>query len=513
VARTESDTPTEVITPTLPHRTWRDLPPAPPTVEHPEAPTQPTPIVPGERADPAAPTSLPPRRRRRRWLVLVSVFVLLVGAVGVAVALQDDDEPTADAAEADSSTRGNGSEPVQHVAEVLGPSVVQLESDIGVGAGVVVEEGIVLTAAHVVSGTEEVTATSADGTAYNGRVVGRAPEKDLAVVALDAAEDLPAASLSDAPAEVGQQVVAVGSPFGFSQSVSAGVVSALDRELETPTGTLTGLIQTDTAINIGNSGGPLADLDGEVLGIATAIASASGGNDGVGFAVPVTDAAALLDEVREAGGVDAPTAPDDGRGPLGSLDDLLGGGLGGESPFGGENPLDGLLDEDALDQMLQDLEDTFGGLLDDPGAEVPELEELFDQFMSPPPPSGQGEVDESSQDVIELSPVPSSFAEASSRVQTRSDEDGVRREHQLVLDHTDGPVLVLAYEGDGAADAFEETDGDEVELAGNDVVVEDDGTTRRYAWMEADDLLVVIVAPAGVPEDDIELLIDAIEAA
>ena len=88
---------------------------------------------------------------------------------------------------------------------------------------------------------------------------------------------------------MGETAIALGSPFGFQQTVTSGIVSGLDRELESPVGTLTGLIQTDAPINPGNSGGPLADASAKVIGINTAIASASGGSDGVGFAVPVEE--------------------------------------------------------------------------------------------------------------------------------------------------------------------------------------------------------------------------------
>ena len=122
--------------------------------------------------------------------------------------------------------------------------------------------------------------------------------------------------------EVGETAIALGSPFGFQQTVTSGIVSGLDRELESPVGTLTGLIQTDAPINPGNSGGPLADASAKVIGINTAIASASGGSDGVGFAVPVEDATALMDQVEQAGGAEAPTVPDPGGSGGGLLDGL-----------------------------------------------------------------------------------------------------------------------------------------------------------------------------------------------
>ena len=164
---------------------------------------------------------------------------------------------------------------------------------------------------------------TADEQELTGRVVGRAPEKDLAIVAVTPSTDLVAAPLAEAGSvEVGETAIALGSPFGFQQTVTSGIVSGLDRELESPVGTLTGLIQTDAPINPGNSGGPLADASAKVIGINTAIASASGGSDGVGFAVPVEEAKDLMDQVEQAGGVEAPTVPDPGGSGGGRLDGL-----------------------------------------------------------------------------------------------------------------------------------------------------------------------------------------------
>jgi hypothetical protein len=145
-------------------------------------------------------------------------------------------------------------------------------------------------------------------------------------------------------------------------------------------GTLTGLIQTDAPINPGNSGGPLADAEAKVIGINTAIASMSGGNDGVGFAVPIEDFASLIEEVQANGGVDAPTipAPEDGssmQGLVPGLEDLF---PGLEDLFGpgGAQDLQDLPDlQEMLDQM-------FG-----PGAIPPELEQLLEELLSIPAPT------------------------------------------------------------------------------------------------------------------------------
>ena len=227
---------------------------------------------------------------------------------------------------------------------------------------------------------------TADERTFDGRVVGRIPERDLAIIALTDADNLVAGTIAEpGTVEVGEPAIALGSPFGFQQSVTAGIISGLDRELETPMGTLSGLIQTDAPINPGNSGGPLADAEAKVIGINTAIASMSGGNDGVGFAVPVEDFASLMEEVEANGGIDAPTvpAPED-AGSLGGLvpglEDLL---PGLDDLFGPEGP-QGLEDLPGLQEMLEEM----FGTSDIP----PELQQLLEELLGVPVPSqGEGE--------------------------------------------------------------------------------------------------------------------------
>ena len=246
------------------------------------------------------------------------------------------------------------------------------------------DSGLILTAHHVVSFSDEVTIRTADEREFNGRVVARVPERDLAIVALDDATDLVAATIAEpGTVEVGEPAIALGSPFGFQQSVTAGIISGLDREVETPMGMLTGLIQTDAPINPGNSGGPLADAEAKVIGINTAIASMSGGNDGVGFAVPVEDFASLMEEVDANGGVDAPTipAPDEAPGMnqlVPGLEDLLP-NLDELFPEGGQ----GLESLPGLEEMLEEM----FGASDIP----PELLQLLEELLGMPVPApGEG---------------------------------------------------------------------------------------------------------------------------
>ena len=201
-------------------------------------------------------------------------------------------EPGADALDAYSRT-------VTTVAELLRPSVANLRvrrrsrrgSGEGGGSAVVITpDGYMLSSAHVVEGTEgRATASFPDGRSFSTHVVGSDPLSDLAVLRADVG-DLTAAELGDADAlRVGQLVVAIGSPMGFHGSVTAGVVSALGRSLPTRSASMVRLvenvIQTDAALNPGNSGGALADGRGRVVGINTAVA---GG--GLGLAVPINDA-------------------------------------------------------------------------------------------------------------------------------------------------------------------------------------------------------------------------------
>jgi putative serine protease PepD len=171
------------------------------------------------------------------------------------------------------------------------------------GSGFVVDaEGDIVTNAHVVDGASAVSVTFSDGTKAKATVVGTDTATDLAVVRVSgvSASKLHPLTLGDSGAvAVGDGVLAIGSPFGLSETLTTGIVSALDRTITSPSNaTIGGAIQTDASINHGNSGGPLLDQDGEVIGVNAQIESDSGGNDGVGFAIPSdtvrTVAAALI---------------------------------------------------------------------------------------------------------------------------------------------------------------------------------------------------------------------------
>ncbi|MBD0282424.1 MAG: trypsin-like peptidase domain-containing protein [Thermoleophilaceae bacterium] len=179
------------------------------------------------------------------------------------------------------------------------------------GSGFVIDEqGTILTNAHVVSGAENVTVSfTEEGDAIDAEVKGVDASTDLAVLKIDPddVENLVAMPLGDSSqVEVGDPVVAIGNPFGFTRTVTTGIVSALQRQIEAPNGfPIRNVIQTDASINPGNSGGPLLDADGRVIGINSQIATGGGqGSVGIGFAVPINTAKSLLPELREGGEIE-----------------------------------------------------------------------------------------------------------------------------------------------------------------------------------------------------------------
>ena len=177
---------------------------------------------------------------------------------------------------------------------------------VGLGSGVIIDkEGYILTNHHVIEGASQIKVKLSDGREYEAQIKGVDPTTDLAVIKIDA-HNLPVAKLGDSDnLLIGQWVVAIGNPFGFAISnpeptVTVGVISALHRYLPaigSRSRSYDDLIQTDAAINPGNSGGPLVNLDGEVIGINTAIITTSGGYEGLGFAIPINKAKRILNKL------------------------------------------------------------------------------------------------------------------------------------------------------------------------------------------------------------------------
>lgn len=170
----------------------------------------------------------------------------------------------------------------------------------GVGSGFILsQDGYIMTNAHVVDGADEVTVKLADKREFKATVVGKDKRTDVAVVKIDAS-DLPAVRIGNVDhLRVGQWVAAIGSPFGLENTITAGIVSARKRE----TGDYLPFIQTDVAVNPGNSGGPLINMRGEVVGINSQIYSRSGGYMGISFAIPIDEAISISDQLRETGHV------------------------------------------------------------------------------------------------------------------------------------------------------------------------------------------------------------------
>lgn len=202
----------------------------------------------------------------------------------------------------------------QRVYAIVQPSLVLVETEVteesgetgeGLGSGVVIDAtGNILTSLHVVSDADAITVTFADGTTSEARLVVQQPENDIAVLRAIEPPDavVPAVLGNPGRVRVGDEAFAVGNPFGLTGSISAGVVSALDRTYNVPGSNqrLEGLIQIDAAVNPGNSGGPLLDRDGYVIGIVTGIVNPTdqGFFVGIGFAVPINVAASAAGAPR-----------------------------------------------------------------------------------------------------------------------------------------------------------------------------------------------------------------------
>nr|WP_145546259.1 trypsin-like peptidase domain-containing protein [Variovorax boronicumulans] len=285
--------------------------PAPPDAD--VGPTSPPPTA-------AVPAAAPPARKRwwsdprLLWatIVLLAAAALGAGTLALRPGARSLTQKDIDAAVMRTLETNVLPSPAAKAYAAIIPSVVRVmgfvkskdgkeEVEQGVGTGVViVDKGIILTNLHVVSGAQTIKVTFSDGMETTASVTGTQPENDLAVLqAHKIPDDMIAATMrSTADLMPGDQVVAVGFPFGIGPSTSAGVVSGLGRSFRSPEGkhVLTNLIQFDAAANPGNSGGPLVTMDGQVVGIVTAILNPSQQRTfvGIGFAVPIENAASAV---------------------------------------------------------------------------------------------------------------------------------------------------------------------------------------------------------------------------
>ena len=171
------------------------------------------------------------------------------------------------------------------------------------GSGFIIDsDGFILTNNHVIMNAEKIVVKLSDGREFEAKAIGKDPKTDIALIKIDAAGKLPTVSLGDSDKlQVGEWVLAIGNPFGLDQTVTAGIVSAKGRIVGA--GPYDNFIQTDASINPGNSGGPLVNMQGEVVGVDTAIFTRSGGNIGIGFAIPINLVKDLLPDLKSKGRV------------------------------------------------------------------------------------------------------------------------------------------------------------------------------------------------------------------
>jgi putative serine protease PepD len=254
---------------------------------------------------------------------------LLGGAVGVGAweALDDDPSAASTLAEGTATPTAIGRAAASSLAELYrrtAPGVVEIETgglDEGfdpfspdqepaepraTGSGFVIDdEGHIVTNQHVVGSADTVTVRFANGDEAQARVVGADPSTDVALLDLQGDRDVTPLELGSTESlQVGDPVAAIGSPFGLEGTLTSGIVSALDRDIRAPNGfTIDGAVQTDAALNGGSSGGPLLDSAGRVVGISSQIESRTGGNVGVGYAVPVETVQRVVDELLQSGEV------------------------------------------------------------------------------------------------------------------------------------------------------------------------------------------------------------------
>jgi S1-C subfamily serine protease len=264
-----------------------------------------------ERSATPAPPETPTRRGvlRSSAALVVLVSALVAAVIALPVALWAGNRAAAEhtqaplVAQGDSGRNGSAAE----IARAVGPSVALVDVTTAQGraegsAVIYRSDGYLITNNHVVEQANEVTVTLPDGTSAPARVVGTDPATDIAMLKIRET-GLPAARLASTTPQVGDRVLAVGSPFGLAGTVTEGIISAAGRTVDTPNAPLTNMLQTDAAINPGNSGGALVDDQGQVVGINTAILSPSGTNDGIGFAIPIGYASNIADQLITHGSV------------------------------------------------------------------------------------------------------------------------------------------------------------------------------------------------------------------
>ncbi|MEN3608451.1 trypsin-like peptidase domain-containing protein [Plantactinospora sp. ZYX-F-223] len=298
-----------------------ELTAAPPGLGRPRGPGFVSPALDAWPA-PAAPVGVPERepaagaaRWRRTLLAGLAVVALSAasGALAGGYVAADEPPPAAELAgpppatplsPAPAPSGGPVPNDLVGAAATALPGVLSVRAGRAGGSGFAVDERHVITNSHVVAGATTVSLVGQDGRRLSAEVVGRDPGSDIAVLRVSSAGALRPLRLAAADVRVGEPVLAVGSPLGLSGTVTAGIVSALDRQVRLGnSGARQSAIQTDASINPGNSGGPLVNARGEVVGVNTAIATLDGsGNIGIGFAIPIDRAQRAAERIIRNGG-------------------------------------------------------------------------------------------------------------------------------------------------------------------------------------------------------------------
>jgi putative serine protease PepD len=266
---------------------------------------------------------MPSNRNRVATAVAVAALAGAGAGAGIVAVAHDSGHSTNNAAAPSNvSSIANGTLSVGQIAKASIPSVVEIDStststngspfpgsgsseQAAEGTGFVYDtKGDIVTNDHVVNGANSLTVKFSDGSTAKATIVGEDPSTDVAVihVNVDSSRLHPLTLGDSSTAQIGDGVVAIGNPFGLDNTVTSGIVSALNREITSPDNSpIEGAIQTDAAINHGNSGGPLLNMKGEVIGITSQIQSDSGGNDGVGFAVPSNTVKSIAGQLISTG--------------------------------------------------------------------------------------------------------------------------------------------------------------------------------------------------------------------
>ncbi|HEY1094947.1 MAG TPA: trypsin-like peptidase domain-containing protein, partial [Glycomyces sp.] len=262
------------------------------------------------------PVGPPPRPSGRGRLVAGALALALIagGAGGIAGWFLNDGDGGTTTVQSVSMDAGQGMTYTDIVNKVS-PSVVTIVTDAAEGSGVVYsKDGYIVTNNHVVDGAQSVEVRFSDGTTADASIVATDATQDLAVIQVSGVDDLTPITFADSSGvQVGDVTVAIGSPLGLEGTVTTGIVSALDRSMtvsgeqgmgQQSSSTLSGLLQTDAAINSGNSGGALVNGDGELIGINTAIATTDSGSIGLGFSIPSNTVKDTVEQLIKNGSVE-----------------------------------------------------------------------------------------------------------------------------------------------------------------------------------------------------------------